>query len=220
MEKNAPQKRKTKKTAVKKTKSGKKTAVKEIKKPSHSGDFEEKTSRVNDIRVRTLGSRSLEILEPAKSQNFKSSQTVTSPPAKIFGRGAGGYLRAIGRRKTAVAEAKIFPETEERKFIVNGIDANIYFPEFELQKIIFSPIKKTDPKISQENGVEITVKGGGKRGQAEAARLALSRALILMNPQFKNILKSQGFLSRDSRMVERKKFGLKKSRRAPQWAKR
>lgn len=130
------------------------------------------------------------------------------------------YFRAIGRRKTSFAEVKFFPSAKEKKFLVNRTEANIYFPEFELQRIIFSPMKKVEPNLFQRSRIEVITKGGGKRGQSEAIRLAISRALVLINPKFKEILKSQGYLSRDPRMVERKKFGLKKARKAPQWAKR
>lgn len=129
------------------------------------------------------------------------------------------YIEEIGRRKTATARVRIFPKSKEKsQFLVNKREVITYFPEFELQKIIFLPLKKTD--FFNKFKIETKVEGGGKRGQAEALQLGLARALIKIDKNLREILRSEGYLKRDPRMTERKKFGLKKARKAPQWSKR
>ncbi|MCZ2845878.1 MAG: 30S ribosomal protein S9, partial [Candidatus Bathyarchaeota archaeon] len=126
-------------------------------------------------------------------------------------------MEAVGRRKTATARVRIFPSIKEKTFLVNKKEATLYFTDFELQKNIFSPLEKTG--LLNKFKVEILVRGGGKRGQAEAVILGLSRSLVNMDSKLREILRSSGYLTRDPRMKERKKFGLKKARRAPQWQK-
>jgi small subunit ribosomal protein S9 len=128
-------------------------------------------------------------------------------------------ITAIGRRKTSTARVKIFFETEDKKeILINKKAFKVYFSEPELEKIILSPFKKTN--FLNKIRVEVLVKGGGKRGQAEASRLGFSRALLKIDSNLKEILRSAGYLTRDPRKKERKKFGLKKARKAPQWQKR
>ncbi|MCD6094444.1 30S ribosomal protein S9 [bacterium] len=146
----------------------------------------------------------------SKKRKQKKEEEVSKPT----------YIRAVGRRKTAVAEVRLFPETKEKGFLVNKREVNTYFPEFELQKIIFAPLKKTSLNLLKKAKIEVLVKGGGKRAQAEALMLGLSRVLVKLYPETRKMLKSEGYLTRDPRMKERKKFGLKKARRAPQWSKR
>jgi small subunit ribosomal protein S9 len=92
------------------------------------------------------------------------------------------------------------------------------FPTVELQEIILSPLRAA----GQEGALDVSVhvSGGGVRGQAEAIRLGIARALLKLNPLFRKALKKEGFLRRDARVKERKKYGLKRARRAPQWQKR
>lgn len=128
------------------------------------------------------------------------------------------YFEGIGRRKEAVASVRIFPDKKEDKFIVNERDLEDYFKVFELKELVREPLQKV--LLDFPFFILAKVKGGGMRGQAEAIRLALARALVKFNPDFKKILRAHGFLTCDARKVERKKFGLKKARRAPQWQKR
>ena len=128
------------------------------------------------------------------------------------------FVEAIGRRKTATTRVRIFPKSKEKEFFINKKKANVYFPDFELQEIIFAPLRKTG--LQDKFKIEALVKGGGKRGQAEAILLGLSRAIIKIDQKYRDILRAAGYLTRDPRMKERKKFGLKKARRAPQWQKR
>lgn len=126
------------------------------------------------------------------------------------------YFFATGGRKTSLAEVKLYPEGEG-KIIVNGKDYKEYFPYFEFQQIITQPFNLVKEK---KFDVFVEVKGGGKRGQAESIRLAISKALVNFNLEYRPLLKKAGFLKRDARIKERKKYGLKKARRAPQWQKR
>ncbi len=127
------------------------------------------------------------------------------------------YCEAIGRRKTSVARVRLFTQGE-KTFLVNEKSLGGYFPTFELQQIVLSPFKKMN--CFDRFGVSVKVKGGGVHSQAEAVRHGVSKVLIIFNPDFRKRLKKAGFLTRDSRMRERKKFGLKRARRAPQWQKR
>lgn len=101
---------------------------------------------------------------------------------------------------------------------INGKDYKQYFPIFEYQEIVSAPLKSVGQ--SDKLDIEVRVRGGGKRGQSEAVRHGISRALVNLNPNFKKNLRRAGFLTRDARVKERKKYGLKRARRAPQWQKR
>jgi len=124
--------------------------------------------------------------------------------------------RAVGRRKTAAARVKI--DKGSGKITVNGVDYIKYFPHFEMRDVVIAPLKA----LAKEKDLDISVKvaGGGKRAQATAVQHGISRALVLWNDDFRKSLKTYGFLTRDARVKERKKPGLKRARRAPQWSKR
>lgn len=125
------------------------------------------------------------------------------------------YTEAVGRRKTATARVRITPAKQD-SVIVNEKDLSVYFPLAEAQQIIFAPLKVAGAKFT----VTAKVQGGGPTAQAEAIRHGLSRALNTYNPELRKELKVLGFLKRDPRAKERKKFGLKAARRRPQWSKR
>ena len=127
------------------------------------------------------------------------------------------YLETVGRRKTAVARVRLWT-AGEKTFLVNGKPLEAYFPTFELQQVVKSAL--VIMKYLDKFKISAIIKGGGLQAQAEALRHAITRALVLFNPGFRKELKKAGFLTRDSRMRERKKFGLKRARRAPQWSKR
>ncbi len=127
------------------------------------------------------------------------------------------YFEATGRRKTAVARVRLFTRGE-KLFLINQKPYDIYLPSLELQQIAQSALEKM--KCLDRFRIEVKVKGGGFHAQAEAVRHGITRALVIFNPDFRKRLKRAGFLTRDPRMRERKKFGLKRARRAPQWAKR
>ncbi len=119
------------------------------------------------------------------------------------------YYYGTGRRKTASARVRIF--AGNGKSTIN--DKDVILPE-----TVTEPLKMVGKLESMD--ISVKVKGGGKNGQFEAIRHGISRALVEMNSDFRPTLKKAGFLTRDSREVERKKPGLKKARRAPQWSKR
>jgi len=127
------------------------------------------------------------------------------------------YFEAVGRRKTSTARVRLFTHGV-KEIKINEKLYKDYFPIFSLQKKVEAPLEKLS--CLEKFGISIKVKGGGLSSQAEACRHGIARALILLNPYFKKRLKKYGFLMRDSRMRERKKFGLKRARKAPQWSKR
>jgi len=127
------------------------------------------------------------------------------------------YWQGVGRRKCAVAYVKIFKE-KDAPFLVNEKPLEKYFPLFELQKTARAPLELL--KLEKKFKILAQVRGGGLVSQAEAIRLGLSRALVSFKEDFRKKLKKAGFLRRDPRVKERKKPGLKRARRAPQWQKR
>ena len=134
-----------------------------------------------------------------------------------------GYFEAVGRRKTAIARVRIFTSSPDQSvgegnLIINNKPYKEYFPTLILQKTVESPFLRLK-SINRFNAT-IKVRGSGPNAQAEAIRHGISRALVLFDVNFRKRLKKAGYLTRDSREVERKKFGLKKARRAPQWSKR
>jgi len=185
---------------TKKTKAGK---TKRVAKPVEKRGQEEKE--------RTAKKAKRTKKEPVKGKEI-SKTTVEKKEEK-----KEKYFSAVGRRKTSVARVRLF--TAKRKgILVNGKPYKEYFPTFSLAKKVEAPLEKLS--CEDKFGFSIRVKGGGISGQAEACRHGISRALILMNPYFKKRLRKAGFLTRDPRMRERKKFGLKRARKAPQWSKR
>lgn len=131
------------------------------------------------------------------------------------------YIEGVGRRKRAVARVRIFQNDTKKDFVilVNDKYYKDYFKNsLEFQKIVEAPLKKIkSPNIYK---VICKVKGGGLRGQSEAIRLGLVRALISLNPEWKPKFKKAGFTTRDPREVERKKYGKRKARKEEQWQKR
>jgi small subunit ribosomal protein S9 len=127
------------------------------------------------------------------------------------------YFEAVGRRKTAVAIVRLFPEKSD-EILINNKNFKEYFPTIYQQKTVLAPLELTQNLGNFK--IVVLARGGGKNSQAEAVRLGISRALVLFDSNLRPILKSAGFLKRDPRKKERKKFGLKKARRAPQWQKR
>ena len=125
-------------------------------------------------------------------------------------------IHTIGRRKTSVA--RLFLSKGKGNITVNKKDYLKFFPTATLQYKVNQPLLLTENEGSYD--LKITVKGGGTNGQAEAIRLGISRALVSINPDFRLTLKPDGLMTRDPRMVERKKFGQKKARKRFQFSKR
>ena len=125
-------------------------------------------------------------------------------------------VNAVGRRKAAVA--RVYVNEGSGKITINKRDLNVYFPSPLLQYVVLQPLKKLD--AVEKYDININLVGGGYNGQAEAARLGIARALVKINPEDKTALRSEGFMTRDSRVVERKKPGRPKARKRFQFSKR
>ncbi len=141
--------------------------------------------------------------------DFKIEKDLASKPDR--------YFEAIGRRKTAVARVRLFTRGD-KEFLVNKKPYQEYFTLREDQETSTASMKKM--KCLDKFRITIIVKGGGRHAQAEAVRHGTARVLVDFNNNFRKRLRKAGFLTRDPRMRERKKFGLKRARKAPQWAKR
>ncbi|OGF27027.1 30S ribosomal protein S9 [Candidatus Falkowbacteria bacterium RIFOXYC2_FULL_47_12] len=129
----------------------------------------------------------------------------------------GSYIAAIGRRKRAAAQVRLYADGSG-VITVNGRPFAVYFPTELLQRTVRMPLVAAG--VDGTVDISIVVKGGGKVGQAEAVRHGIARALLAENKDIKPVLKAEKLLTRDSRRKERKKPGLKKARKAPQWSKR
>jgi len=131
----------------------------------------------------------------------------------------GKYYYGTGRRKNAIARVRIYADKNLKSaIVVNERKHQDYFPTLELSRIVMDCFRVTNTK--DNFGVSAVINGGGKKGQAEALRHGIARALVAVDEKHKAILRENGFLTRDPRVKERKKPGLKKARRAPQWQKR
>ncbi|MFH1412839.1 MAG: 30S ribosomal protein S9 [bacterium] len=139
-------------------------------------------------------------------------ETAEKPTVKFKGK----YISAIGRRKVSVAQVRLYVKGAGN-LIVNNMPAEKYFSTIEQRIAVMQPIKLTG---SEKMDFSIIAKGGGKAGQADAVRHGIARTLIKYNQELRASLKAKGLLTRDARRKERKKPGLKKARRAPQWSKR
>lgn len=126
------------------------------------------------------------------------------------------FINAIGRRKAAVA--RVYVAAGSGKITINKRDIAAYFPSSILQYIVRQPLATLD--VVEKYDIQINLKGGGFKGQSEAARLAIARALVKINEEDKPALRAEGFLTRDSRVVERKKPGRPKARKRFQFSKR
>src|SRR3989344_2939032 len=165
---------------------------------------QEKTQTIKDIKS---------FVAPSLGRNEQKSSLRSSLVAI---KKAERYFEGIGRRKTAVARVRI--TKGGGALVVNGQKPEEYFNAPFFGKVALSPFEKL--ALSDKFSVSAKVVGGGVNAQAEAVRLGLARALVIFDATFRDKLRAFGFLTRDSRMVERKKYGLKKARRAPQWKKR
>lgn len=125
-------------------------------------------------------------------------------------------INAIGRRKASVA--RVYLTTGSGKITVNGKDFKEYFPQKHVQANITDPFTTVD--VQNIYDLKVNVSGGGFKGQSEAVRMAISRALVKLNEDFRKPLKERKFLSRDARVVERKKYGKPKARKSFQFSKR
>jgi len=145
-------------------------------------------------------------------------KTKKAKTEKAESKSGGKYFYAVGKRKTAVAQLRIYPVEKAKDFLINDKKVEEYFPVARFLETAKSPIvlSGNDGKFD----VTVHVSGGGISAQSEAVRLGVSRALVVFDEEMRKGMRDRGFLTRDSRIVERKKPGLKKARKSPQWAKR
>ncbi len=125
------------------------------------------------------------------------------------------YIETVGRRKTSVARVRITPASKTT-ILVNDKDLEVYFPIAEMQVIAQQPFSEVSDKFT----VTAHINGGGMHSQSEALRHGIARAIVEHSAEMRKTLKKAGYLKRDPRAKERRKFGLKKARKAPQWSKR
>lgn len=125
-------------------------------------------------------------------------------------------INAIGRRKASVA--RVYLRKGEGKISVNGREMKDYFPQANIQMKVLAPLETVE--LVNEYDILVNVDGGGFKGQSEAIRMAISRALVKINEDFRSPLKARNFLTRDARVVERKKYGKPKARKSFQFSKR
>ena len=127
------------------------------------------------------------------------------------------YIETVGRRKTSVARVRITPASKD-SFLINEKDLEVYFPVKEMQSIVKQPL--LGASIPERFKITAHIKGGGIHSQSEALRHGIARALVEHKLELRKTLKKAGYLKRDPRSKERRKFGLKKARKAPKWSKR
>ncbi len=125
-------------------------------------------------------------------------------------------INAVGRRKASIA--RVYLTKGDGKIVINGKELKEYFPQIHIQDKITDPFKTVEADNIYD--LKVNVKGGGFKGQAEAVRMAVSRALVKLNEEFRKPLKEKKFLTRDARVVERKKYGKPKARKSFQFSKR
>lgn len=128
------------------------------------------------------------------------------------------YYEGIGRRKTSSARVRIYPAGGSGSFIVNEKDVQEFFPRLGDYEILIGPLQ--DTSLAGKVDVTVHIEGGGITGQTSAVRLGLARALVKYDENLRNVLRSKGHLTRDARIKERKKPGLKRARKAPTYTKR
>jgi len=146
----------------------------------------------------------------------EAPSSYTSETTTVRRRSASGSGNATGRRKEAIARVRIVPGTGQWK--INGRTIESYFPNKVHQQLVKSPLTIIDGV--EQFDIVARISGGGISGQAGALRLGIARALLLVDAENRPTMKKAGFLTRDARVTERKKYGLKKARKAPQYSKR
>jgi len=157
------------------------------------------------------------IVESVKKEDIKVEKTDIKKEETSKRKSHSKYVFSVGRRKSSVARIRLLKDNED-SIIINNKDYKKYFPYFELQKIVTSPLESVD--YLGKGTISIKVIGGGVKSQSESIRHGIARALVKVDQNFRPVLKKNGFLTRDSRVKERKKYGLRGARRAPQWQKR
>ncbi len=221
-EENKTQKADQKKVTAKKPTEANTTAEKTVKTPTK----QVKTEKSETVKLETVkkpvvaeAKTAVKQAKPSKAEAAKPTEKAPSTvkKAKPSKKGTPGVFIATGRRKKSVARVRLIAGGSG-KITVNKRDIDDYLLLDTLKLVVRQPLKLTDTEKSYD--VIVNVFGGGYTGQTGAIRHGIARALVKENETFKAELKKAGFLSRDSRMKERKKYGLKKARKAPQFSKR
>lgn len=167
-----------------------------------------KTTAKKTTAKKTVAKKTSTTKAKASANKAKDTDTKTK---------GSSFIPSVGRRKTAVARVRLI-KNGKGVITINGKELKEFFTTSALQSEIIAPLKA----VGQDDAVDISAKvnGGGVRGQAEAVRHGVARSLVVLNPTFRKTLKKLGYLSRDPRMKERKKPGLRGARRSTQWSKR
>ncbi len=195
-----------KKTIAKKTTTVKKTAVKKV--------AVKKVAVAKEAPVETVAAKKVSASATPKRDGVAPVAAKKAVKVSADER----YVYGVGRRKTAVAQVRLYKAKGEPIHIANGKTVREYFGTQALEDNALSPLKVVG--LEGEMMASLLVRGGGKNGQSDAAKLGVARALLVHDPLLRPVLKAQGLLTRDARSVERKKPGLKKARKSPQWSKR
>jgi small subunit ribosomal protein S9 len=153
---------------------------------------------------------------PTPDTDLGAVETETAAAPRVSRPVIGGPVAATGRRKEAIARVRLIPGSGQWQ--INGRSLEDYFPNKVHQQIVNEPLKTLD--VADRYDILVRVQGGGVSGQAGAVRLGIARALTETDAEARPPLKKAGFLTRDARVKERKKYGLKKARKAPQYSKR
>ncbi|MDZ4385240.1 MAG: 30S ribosomal protein S9 [Candidatus Moranbacteria bacterium] len=172
---------------------------------------------------KTTATKTVKAKAPAKVEKVKVAKAAKEvkevKAAKETKEFSGKYFYAVGKRKTSIAQVRLYPAGKVGNgVVVNGKDVKGYFTIERHSDMLKAPLMAAG--LEEKFDVSVKVNGGGIMGQAEAARLGVARALIIFDENLKKSLKDLGYLTRDARIVERKKPGRRKARRSPQWAKR
>lgn len=213
-EKKTEKKTTKKEPAVKKTTTKKKDVAPAKKFSSSKTKAVKPTKEKEELKIEEKALPKLEMPELIEEKNEEDDFVFDESK---YDENSNQYFEATGRRKTAVARVRLYTKGD-KTITINGKDISEYFKTPVLQKTIGYSLDRI--KSTGRFRITIVVNGGGINSQAEAIRHGITRALVVFNPEYRKRLRKAGFLTRDSRMKERKKFGLKRARRAPQWSKR
>ena len=173
----------------------------------------EAPDRGRATEARAEATEATEAPRPPRPDRAETARAARRPAEPVF---MDRPIQTVGRRKEAVVRVRLVPGTGQ--FHLDGRTLEAYFPNKVHQQLIKAPLVTVDRLDSFD--VYAHLDGGGPSGQAGALRLAIARALIIVQPEDRPALKKAGFLTRDPRAIERKKYGLKKARKAPQYSKR
>ena len=176
----------------------------------------DETTEVTEVAEAPEATEAPEAPEATEAAEVTEAPEVTEQPAPREPVIIDRPIQTVGRRKEAVVRVRLVPGTG--KFQLDGRSLEAYFPNKVHQQLIKAPLVTVDRVDAFD--IFAHLDGGGPSGQAGALRLAIARALILVQPEDRPALKKAGFLTRDPRAIERKKYGLKKARKAPQYSKR